>query len=57
MGMKISKQDSDTRRTLDMLQQLNREASNERLIRVANSREDGEPALSHIKNLVESRET
>jgi hypothetical protein len=56
MGMKLSKQDSETRRTLDMLQQINRDASNERLIRGANIKEEEEPARSFIKNLVESRE-
>ena len=57
MGMKLSKQDSETRRTLDMLQQINRDASNERLVRGANIKEEEEPARSYIKNLVESRET
>jgi hypothetical protein len=53
--MQVSKQDSETRKTLDMLQQINRDASNERLVRGAHK--DEEPTQSYIGNLLESRET
>lgn len=49
----MSRQDSETRKTLDMLQQINRDASTERLTRG----QPKESAQSVQSNLVASQET
>lgn len=57
LEMQASRQDTETRRTLDMLQQINRDASREKLTRGAPKDAKDEQKKSYQTNVLASQET